>query len=171
MVSAPGQFCDMFYSALIVYNPLVDKKQLGHPPWLLADYYLALWTLLCFPFTVALVFIQSVRSQTLTAGARLQLWLTCPSPYSVVLRKSHGEGTELLCFSKNLVFPFIFLITHIILSFWPTNHSWLKQFGKCDPLSRLPLLLLVFSTFDMRTALFYNRGKHLSLQTVTQGAA
>lgn len=78
------------------------------------------------------------------AGAGLQLWLTHPILYSVVLRKPHSEGTELLCFSKSLAFPFICLITHILLSFWPTNHSWLKQFGKCDPLSRLPLLLLVF---------------------------
>lgn len=144
MVSAPGKFRDMFCSALIVYNPLVTKKQLGRPSCLLADYYLSPWTLLCFLFTPALVFIQNVKSQTLTAGTGLQLWLICPILYSVVLRKSHSEGTELLCFSKSLAFPFFCLITLILLSFWPTNHFWLKQFGKCDPLSQLPLFLLVF---------------------------
>lgn len=142
-MSASGQFCDMFHSALIVY-PLVNKKQLGHPRWLLADCYLAPWTLPCFPFALALVFIQSMKSQTLTTGTGLQLWLPCPILYTVVLRKAHGEGTELLCFNKSLAFPFICLITRFFLSFWPTNHSWLKQLGKCDPLSQLLLLLLVF---------------------------
>ena len=77
---------------------------------------MAPWTLLCFPFTLALVFFQSMKSQTLTAGAGLQVWLTCPILYSVVLRKSHSEGTELLCFSKSLAFLFLCLITHILLT-------------------------------------------------------
>lgn len=43
----------------------LNKKQLGHPWWLLADCYLVPWTLLCSTFTLALVFIQSLKGQTL----------------------------------------------------------------------------------------------------------
>lgn len=143
-MSVPGQFCGVFHSALLLTILWLNKKQLGHPSWLLADCYLAPWTLLCFPFTLALVFTQSLESQTLIAGAGPQFWLTCPILFSVVLKKPHGARTELLYFSKSLAFRFICLITHILLSFWPTNHFWLKYFGKYDPLSQPLFLLLVF---------------------------
>lgn len=136
-MSAPGQLCGMSRGALIVYNHLINKKQQGHLSWLLSDHYLAPWTLLCFHFTLALVFIGSVKNQTLTTGTGHQLWLTCHILYSVVLINPPSERTELLCFSKSLAFPFMCLITHILLCFWPTNHSWLLQFGKCNLLSWL----------------------------------
>lgn len=120
----------------------LNKKQLGHPWWLLADCSLVPWTL-CFSFTLALVFIQSMKGQTLTAAAGPQFWLTCPVLFSVVLKRPHGARTEYLHFSKSPAFPFICLITQILLSLWPINHFWLKHFGKYDPLSQ-PLFLLVF---------------------------
>lgn len=141
-VSVPGQLFDIFRSALHFNNIWLNKKQLGHPWWLVADCYLVPWTL-CFPFTLALVFIQSLKGQTLTDGAGPQFWPTCPVLFSVVLKRPHGARTEGLYFSKSLAFPFICLITHILLSLWPINHFSLKHFGKYHPVSQ-PLFLLVF---------------------------
>lgn len=120
----------------------LNKKQLGHPWWLLADCYLVPWTVLCFPFTLALVFIQSQKGQTLSAGAGPQFWLPCPVLCSVE-KRPHDARTECLYCSKSLAFLFICLITQILLSLWPIHHFWLKHFGKYGPLSQ-PLFLLVF---------------------------
>lgn len=139
-MSASRQLCGMSYGALIVYNRLINKKQQGHLWWLLFG----------LMDTVVLSFYSGTCLHSGHEEPENNYWRWAPVlshlPYLILsgTQKTPGEGTELICFSKSPAFPFMCLITHILLRLWPTNHSWLLQFGKCDPLSWLLLFLLVF---------------------------